>query len=142
MNLRLLAVAAFLLLPACKSAKARDCAALVPVIDAQAANLKANAPETRERSPTEHAKVLRQVAALKETAAAAVEGVKVESPEMKRMSTDYQWKLRQVGKAMTELATGLESGDKQRYGALTNALNDASKVEPEMVADIKRVCSE
>ena len=79
MSLRLVAVAAFVLLPACKSAKAHDCVALVPVIDAQAANLEANAPETRERTPAEHAKVLQQVAALKETAAAAVGAVKVES---------------------------------------------------------------
>ena len=65
--------------------------------------------------------------------------VEVRSPELKKLSSDYQTTMREFAKAARDIAAA-EAKDISKMNAAANAIEKVGKEEEQLVADINKFC--
>ncbi len=124
-------------LGACGQSKISECNALVGVLNtgAQDIHARTNAITSKPEAIAEY-KALAEAA---EKVAESASKVEVRSPELKKLSSDYQTTMREFAKAARDIAAS-EAKDISKMNAAANAIEKVGKEEEQLVADINKFC--
>lgn len=124
-------------LSACGQSKITECNALVGVLNTGAQDIHA-----RTNAITSKPEAIAEYKALAEAAEKVAENaskVEVRSPELKKLSSDYQTTMREFAKAARDIAAA-EAKDISKMNAAANAIEKVGKEEEQLVADINKFC--
>jgi methyl-accepting chemotaxis protein len=132
-----LSAAVGLLLCACGQSKITECNALVEVLNKGAKDI-----HDRTNVITSKPEAVAEYKALADTADQVAEGaskVEIRSPELKKLSSDYQNVMREFAKAARDIAAA-DTKDIAKMNTAANNMEKIGKEEEQLVADINKYC--
>jgi len=123
---------------ACGPSKISECNALIEVLNKGAQNIdKGTKAVAANPMATAEYKGLADAA---DKVADEASKVKLELPELKKFSTDYQNVMKEFGKTARDTATAVDAKDTTKMTAAANAMEKVGKQEETLINDINKFC--
>lgn len=122
----------------CGPSKISECNALIEVLNKGAQNIdKGTKAVAANPMATGEYKGLADAA---EKVAEEASKVKLEIPELKKFSTDYQNVMKEFAKTARDTATAVDAKDTTKMTAAANAMEKVGKQEETLITDINKFC--